>query len=127
MPHTDETKMDIDMENQYAVLESLGKMRNRSADLSSQNNRKCNKHNLCQQSHMEQILANKPMPESPTSGSSSPITKYSADGCRVGGSFISSMTDSTTRPETGVTPQGTADPNVTRGQGGNLGDSNSDL
>jgi hypothetical protein len=28
---------------------------------------------------------------------------------------------------TGVTPQGTADPNVTRGQGGNLGDSNSDL
>ena len=127
MPHTDEAKMDIDTENRYAVLESLGKTRNRSADLSSPNNRKCNKHNLSQQSHMEQILANNPMPESPTSGSSSPIPKYSADGRRVGGSFISRMTDSATRPETGVTPQGTADPNVTRGQGGNLGDSNSDL
>jgi hypothetical protein len=126
-PHTDEAKMDIGTENQYAVLESLGKTRNRSADLSSPNNRKHNKHNLSQQSRMEQILANNPMPESPTSGSSLPIQKYSADCRRVGGSFISCMTDSATRPETGVTPQGTANPNVTGGQGGNLGDSNSDL
>jgi hypothetical protein len=37
------------------------------------------------------------------------------------------MTDSATRPVTGVTPQGTADPNVTGGQGGNLGDSHSAL
>jgi hypothetical protein len=102
-------------------------MRNRSADLSSPNNRKRNEHTLSQQSHMEQILANNPMPESPTSGSSLPIPKYSADGSRVGGSFISHMTDGTTRPETGVTPQGTANPNVTGGQGGDLGDSDSDL
>ncbi len=127
MPHTDEAKMDIDTENRYAVLESLGKTRNRSADLLSLNNCKCNKHNLSQQSHMEQILANNPMPESPTSGFSSPIPKYSADGHRVGGSFISRMTDSTTRPETGVTPQGTANPNVIGVQGGNLGDLDSDL
>jgi hypothetical protein len=96
MPHTDETKMDIDTENQYAVLESLGKMRNRSVDLSSPKNRKRNKHNLSQQSCMEQILANNPTPESLISGSSLPIPKYSADGCRVGGSFFSCMPDSAT-------------------------------
>jgi hypothetical protein len=73
---------------------SLGKMRNQSADISSPNNRKRNKHNLSQQSRMEQILVNNPTPESPTLGSSSPIQKYSADGCRVGTSFISCMTDS---------------------------------
>jgi hypothetical protein len=102
-------------------------MRNRSADLSSLDNRKCNKHDLLQRSHVEQILASDPTPESPPPGSSLPTRKYSADGHRVGGSFISRMTDSATLPVTGVTPQGTADPNVTRGQGGNLGDSNSDL
>jgi hypothetical protein len=49
-----------------------------------------------------------------------PIPKYSADGCRVGGSFFSCMPDSATWPETDVTPQGTANPSVTGGQGGNL-------
>jgi hypothetical protein len=39
---TGEAKMDIDTGNWYAVLKSLGKMRNQSVDQSSPDNRKCN-------------------------------------------------------------------------------------
>ena len=71
---------------------------------------------------MEQILASEPPQEPLPPRASSPIQKNTADGHRMGGSFISHMIDSAAQTVTSVTLQETVDTSVTGGQGGNLDD-----
>jgi hypothetical protein len=76
---------------------------------------------------MEQHLESAPPLEPLPSGAPLPLQKYTPDGWRLGGSFILWMIDSVTQMMTGVTHVDPAENSVTRGQGDNLGDSNSDL
>lgn len=122
--------MDVDTENRYAVLQSLGKTRRSSEHTTSPDNRKKNrsvKPSLAEPSRMQILLANqKPEPLPPGAPPAHP--KYLPNGRRVDGTFTTANDDTEQPKDTSTAMQVKgAENNVTGGQRNNIGDSDSEL